>query len=469
MSESLAGSGGQVVVVGGGISGLVAAYRIRRLAPRVRVTVLEAGPRVGGTATTDVVGDCTVERGPNGLLIGGNAIGALVDELGLSSEVVMADARARVRYVVRGGGFVEAPSSPPGLLRSPLLTLGGRLRLLAEPLVPRGGDREETVWSFVARRFGPEVADNLVAPALVGVTGGDARRTELASLFPLLAELESRWGSVLGGLVARRLRTGESPPRPRLGTFREGGLARLMQRLASEPGVEVLCDATVEAVRRDGVWTLTLADGRTVAADGVVLACPAWASSELLADVDQRLADDLAAIPYAGLAVVTLGYERPRLRRDTDGFGFIVRRGEGVRMLGCQWTHAIFPEQVSDGTVIFRALYGGTFDPEFFELDRASMLRTARLELSRLLGVEEVPWLQHVTSWPVAIPQYVVGHTERVQRIDAAAARLPALALAGNALHGVGFNDCIVNADRAARQVVAGLRAGVTSSELGPA
>lgn len=457
-----------VVVVGAGISGLTAAYRIQRRLD-VSVLVLEAGPRVGGTATTDHVGGFTIDRGPNGFVASHDATWRLSHELGILDELRPASTEAAQRFIFMDGSLHPISPNPLRWLRSDLLSVRGRMRAALEVMIPPTKTEDESVWQFFARRFGREFADTIGATAVIGVAGGDARRLSMRALFPRFVELEQQHSSVVRGALARQLGrlqgsvrrqlSDESlPASPPGGTmsFGAAGIGRLASKLAAHPGLEVRVDSPVANVDRlePGGFIVRLANGQRVRAEQVVLAVPAYVAGQLVGSMAPELSAALDGIEYASMSVVTLGYENRSLERVPHGYGFLVRRGQGIRMLGCQWTGSIFPEQVPAQHSVYRCLFGGSFDAPIIHLERGKLFRVAESELSRIHGVRATPILRHTITWPRAIPQYTLGHRERVRTIESRTSVLRGLHLAGNAYYGISINDCVADADRVATQVV---------------
>lgn len=474
----------RVVVVGGGISGLSAAFEVRKQRPDVEVVVLEREERPGGTATSDAVDGFLVDRGPNGFLTNVPDAYDLSLELGLKDELLPASEAAGKRFLFFRGDLVPVPTGAGALLRSPLLSPLGKARMAVEPFLPAAGaQREESVHGFASRRLGREFADVMVAPMVAGVSAGDARRSSLQALFPRMHRLEAEHGGLVRGMLAqRRARRaaearGETPQRAaggpsgpggRLTSFRRGGAGRLTQALAEALGGRVHVGVGVERIERGGSRRFrvgTSAGSGTVGgdvpavldADAVIVATPAFVAAELLRDLAPDAAAPLASIPYAGISVVALGFPRSAVPRALDGFGFLVPPGQGLRILGSLWTSTLFPPQAPEGTVLLRSLAGGMGDPGFLDLDEDAAIDAVRADLRTSLGVTEAPTMAHVVGWRRGIPQYTLGHLERVEAAVEAVGAVPGLALTGNAYRGIGLNDCVRDARAVGREVAARL------------
>ncbi len=479
--------GARVVVVGGGVSGLTAAYELLRARPEAEVTVLESDERAGGTATSDAVDGYLVDRGPNGFLTNVPDAYDLSLRLGLQDELLPASEAAQKRFLYFRGRLVPVPTGAGALLRSPLLSPLGKARMALEPFLPAAPpEREESVHAFASRRLGREFADVMVSPMVSGVSAGDARLSSLQALFPRMHRLEAEHGGLVRGMLAQRraLRAakarGETPtrvaggpsgPGGRLTSFRQGGAGRLTAALAEALAGCVITGVAVERVERGVERALRvvpaggarLPEGKApepIEADAVIVAVPAYAAASLLGSVAPRAARPLAAIPYAGIRVVALGYPRSAVPAPLDGFGYLVPPGQGLRILGSLWTSTLFPAQAPEGTVLLRSLGGGVRDPEFLDLGEDEAVDVVRADLRASLGITAEPAMTHVVSWRRGIPQYVLGHRERVSEANEAVAEVPGLALTGNAYRGIGLNDCVRDARAVARQVAERLPAG---------
>jgi len=446
------------LVIGGGITGLAAAHCLRDRLGRESVLLVEAGPEPGGTARTELRDGFVCEWGPNGFLDKEPKTLEWIDALGLTDRLVRANEAAAHRFVYRRKRLHEI-KPPPGFLLSPLLSLPGRARLLCEPLIPgKTDDAPESVWSFAARRIGREAADTMVAPMISGIYGGDARQLDLASCFPRMAEMEREYGGLLKALRAIRKRNPDASPMGPRGTLTsfDRGMGVLTQTACEALGDRAWADtAATKIACDDGGYVVSLADGRAIRARAVVVAAPAFAAADLVRELDAEAAHALDGIPYAGLAVVCTGYPREAVAHALDGFGFLVPRTEGLRVLGCLWTSTLFPGRAPDGMVMLRTMYGGFTDPEAVQLDDDALIELMSEEVHPILGIESRPEFVQIFRHGRGIPQYVLGHRKRVEAIAAAEDRHPGLVFAGNAYRGVSLHDCVLSAHRAADRVSA--------------
>ncbi len=481
----------RVVVVGGGISGLSAALNLKDLSGSVpgglEVTVLEASGRPGGNIRTERLDGFTMEWGPNGYLDNVPTTPALVRRLGLDEQVQKADEAAARRYLYRNGRLHLLPLGPLGFLKSPVLTLSGRLRVFLEPFVRAKRDgRDETIYGFVRRRLGHEMATVLIDAMVSGVFAGNIHELSLASSFPKMAAMEIEHGGLVRAMIAgmrdrraarreveaRRQRGeeveeltqpgGPAGPGGTLTSFRSG-LDVWTDALLSELTGQVALNSRVAAIigpdaTRPRAWNLTTEAGDNHDADVVVLTIPSPQAAPLLTELDRELGRAVSDIPTASLAVVALGYSEADIDRPPDGFGFLVPRGEGIRMLGCLWDSSVFPGRAAPGRVLLRAMIGGAHDPRAVDLDDDTLLEIVREELSKVMGLDAKPVVTRVFRHPLGIGQYTVGHGERMKTIHARLEDLPGLWLAGSSYYGISMNNCIQKACEQAKEILAFLK-----------
>jgi oxygen-dependent protoporphyrinogen oxidase len=445
----------RLVVVGGGISGLSAAWTARRRATALGlpldVTVLDRGDAVGGKARSVAAGGWLLEGGPGGFIGGSAELTALLAEAGLSGDALPATPAAARRFIYRRGRLREVAFHPLTMLASGLVSPLGLARLLAEPFIsPRPDDGDESVFDFAARRLGAEAAERLIAPMTLGVFAGDARRLSLPAAFPRMAALERAHGSLIRGFIARRGQTA----RGALTSF-TAGMQTLPRALAERGGFEVRTRSLVRALgRTDGRWQVAVDGADPIAADRVILAGEPFAIGELLAPHAPDAARDLAAIPCPPVSVVGLGFRMADAPGVPRGFGVLISRGEGIRALGHLWDDRLFPGRAPEGHLLVRAMYGGAVDPVAADLDDDALLALARAEAGRLYGITAAPAFAKVVRWARAIPQYELGHRERVARIERAVEELEGIELAGSGLRGVAFADAAASGVRAAERTL---------------
>ena len=445
-----------MAVVGGGISGLAAAYELQ--ARRVPHVLLERSARLGGVIRTEQAGGFTIDGGPDALLVQKPAAIELCRELGLGGRLVPA-LQPRTAFVLRAGRLHALPDAsvlgvPTRLLplaTTRLLSARGRVRMALERCVPRrpaGEADDESIASFFGRRFGREVVDYIAEPLLAGIHAGDVERLSVRALFPRLVEAEARHGSLIRGL--RPLRAGRAPE----GLFRSlpGGIGEMVTALAGALApAAIRTGAGVAGLQGPGPYRLALTSGEQVAARRVVLAVPAYVAAELVRPLDADLAALCAGIPYTSTATVALGYARPDVGHALRGTGFVVPRVErGVSLMAATWVSSKWPQRAPRGHVLLRGFLGGARDGAALERADDDLIDCVHRDFRKLLGVRGAPVVARAYRWPRLNPQHEVGHLARLAAIDARLDRLPGLRLIGAAFGGVGLPDCIAQGRAAA-------------------
>jgi len=478
----------RIAVVGGGIAGLAAAHRLvepaaaRRTA--VELILIEALDRLGGTIVTEYADGYLIEGGPDSFLTEKPWGVDLCNRLGLAERLIPTQPGRRRTLLLRGHRLLPLPDGfqllAPSLLipfwRSPVLSWRGKLRATTELIVPRRRSQEdESVGEFVTRRFGREILERVVQPLVSGIYAADPSGVSLLATMPRFAEMERVQGSIIRALrrsaQPRELRDGGGP-RWSLFTAPAGGMQELVFAIAQRlPPTSVKLRRRVTSVARAGgarPWRVNLADGTTLLVDGVILAVPAPKAARLVNGLDPALGGQLAAIRHHSSAVVTFGYDRAAVRHPLDGFGFVVPRVEGRPILACSFSSLKFPGRAPDGSVLLRAFVGGDWAPDALERDDAGLAAATQQHLAGILGISSPPVLVRVHRHPAAMPQYEVGHLDRVGAIRDRIARRPGLAFCGNALTGVGIPDCIHSGEQAAEQVLESAAGHVKPSSPDP-
>ena len=444
----------QAVIVGGGISGLSAAYDLARAG--IPHTLIEKRPRLGGVIETRCVEGCVLESGPDSFLSQKPEALTLIRELGLESEVTGSNDSTRVTYILRRGRLVRlpagvmmiVPSRAWPMLKSPLVGWGAKLRMGLELLRRPVAMPDRSVADFVIDHFGEETLDYLAEPLLSGVYGGDPRQLSVASVLPRFAEMEARYGS-LGRAVLKSRGRGSSAAAPLFRTLKNG-LATLTQKLAEK--VSVL-RGEAQAMERTPDGFRVRVEGDWMEARHVVLACPAWAASPLASAVDGALGGLLAQIPYTSSATVSLGYRAAEFDGRRAGHGFLVPRKERRRMAACTFVHEKFPNRAPAGLMVLRCFFGGAGDDAVLNESDEALVDLAREELRRILALTATPAFTSIARWPRSMAQYTVGHGARWKEIEARVAAVPGLHLAGNGYTGIGIPDCIRMGRQAAARI----------------
>jgi len=461
----------RVVVAGAGIAGLSTAWMLKARDPRLEVVVLESANRTGGNIGTQRIEGYLCESGPDGFLDNAPATLALVRALDLDRRLQPSHDTARRRFIFRKGLLQEVPVSPLGILRSRLLTPGGKLRLALEPFAARRQDDDESIHRFAERRIGSEAATVLVGSMVSGIFAGDSRALSLRACFPRMRQLEDQHGSLFRALLAtRRTRAkNDTPGAPagRLTSF-VGGMSDLIDALCARLGSAVRTSSPVVGIhRRDAPgrgrasYHVITAD-ETVEADAVVLAGPSSATSRIVRQLDPELSLRLAQIDTAPLAVVSLGYDARAVKvcEGLRGFGFLAPRDQSVRILGTLWETSIYPDRAPEGKVLLRVMIGGACDRRAVALDDDQLLDAVRHDLASTMGVIAAPEFVHIVRHSVGIPQYVTGHTSLLGQIDERIARHCGLHVAGNSYRSPSVNACIAEGKRIADDVMTQMSAG---------
>lgn len=450
----------RVAVVGGGVAGLAAAHRLVERGVG-DVVLLEAGDRLGGSIATERSGGFTIETGADSLITEKPWALDLCERLGV--PMVGTREGERRTYVVHRGrleplpeGFLLlAPTDLLALARSRLFSWRGKLRMALDLVLPRGADApDESLAHFVRRRLGREALQRVAEPLVGGIYTADAERLSLAATMPRFLEVERRHRSLILGLGAAARTTGAAGARYSLFVAPRDGMGALVDALARRlPEGAVRVRAPVSDLARDGqLWRLVAA-GEPLTADAVVLATPAHAAAPLVARIDPDLGRLLGEIEYASSATVSLAYRSADLPA-LGGFGFVVPAVERRALIACTYASRKFPGRAPEGHDLVRAFVGGAVRADVLARDDSALVETVRRELHDLVGIEAVPELTRVHRHRLAMPQYAVGHVQRVDAIEVRLAGLRGLALAGAAYRGVGLPDCVRSGEAAADQVV---------------
>jgi len=469
-------------VVGGGITGLAAAYHLRELAAAqeypLEVTLLEAGRRLGGALDTIRHANLIVETGADSILSEKPWAIALAKRIGLESAIIRTQEQFRKTLVVRAGRLVAipegfslmAPTWFGPVLRSPLFSPRGKLRMLLEPLIPRRRTAtDESLARLVTRRLGREVLERVAQPLAAGIYTADPAQLSAHATMPRFVAMEQRHGSLVRGLrAAARGRDAEargtSGARWSLFVSFSQGVGTLVDALAARLGDAIRYDARVTAITRntsvsggpgDPAWRLTLASGTALEADAIICTAPAFAAAPLIEPHDSALAAALRSITYASAVVVNLAFRAADFPTRPVSFGFVVPVGERRKIIAGSFSSLKFAGRAPADLILARAFIGGALQTGMTALDDDALVAAARDEFRALLGVVAPPLFTHVRRWPESMPQYAVGHLERVKAIRSRAAGLLGVILAGAYLDGVGIPDCVRMGEAAAAEAFA--------------
>jgi oxygen-dependent protoporphyrinogen oxidase len=465
-----------IVVIGGGISGLAAAHRLVELSPGAQVTLIEASSRLGGTIRTDERDGFLVERGPDSFITEKPEAVALAKRIGLESRLVQTNHEHRRSFIVRNGrlrpvpeGFqLLAPSRIWPFLTTDIFSLAGKARMAADLFLPRRtangvtGDylssaSDESLASFVRRRLGREALERMAQPMVGGIYTADPETLSLRATLPRFLDMERDHRSLILAMLrkGRREKRGTSGARYSLFLSFDRGMEVLVHALEKAvASCEIHLNTRVESIERQGGWKIKTDNANTIEADRVCLALPAYVAAELLTNINKTLAAQLNQIKYSSTATINLAYRRAAIQHPLNGYGFVVPFVEKRSLIACTFSSVKFADRAPDDHVLLRAFVGGALQPEMFALDEADMLQRVEKDLRELLGIKAGSLFTEVAKWKNSMPQYEVGHLDRVQAIENAVAQLPNLTLAGNAYRGAGIPDCIRSGEAAAEKLV---------------
>lgn len=461
----------RVAIIGGGVSGLAAAFSLeqaRRSGAAVEYQLFEAGSRLGGVLLSERVDDCVVEAGPDSFLTEKTWAADFCREIGIGDQLIGSNDSARKTYILRNGRLVRMPDGlmfmvPTKILpvvASSLFSFSTKLRMAREWFHPVSKpDGDESVAALVERHYGREMVDRLVDPLLSGVYGGDAKHLSVRAVLPRFAEMEANSGSLGKAMLAARKKAPGGAPKP-LFTTLKGGMQQISDAMVKQlPAASVRCGVAVEILRPGAdMWTV-VAGSEPSFFDGVIVAVPAQSAARILQGVSNGLANELRGIEYSSSVTVALGYG-PEVRKSLPpGFGFLVPRAEGKRMMAATFVHNKFDHRAPADRALVRCFLGGSQDEPVLDISETEISGIVRDELRGILGITAEPLFSRVNKWREAMAQYNVGHLDRLQRIEALRLKFVTLALAGNAYRGIGVPDCIRSGREAALQIMSVLGA----------
>jgi len=468
----------RIAIIGGGISGLAAAFELeerRRAGATVEYILYEASARLGGVLRTENVGGCIVEAGPDSFITEKPWASDLCRELGLGDQLIGSNDADRKTYILTKGRLVEMPDGlmfmvptkivPTGL--SPLFSWKTKLRMTQELFhPPRAVDHDESVAAFVERHYGSEMVDRLADPLLSGIYGGEAASLSVRAVLPRFAEMERTHGSLGRAMLAARKnarKTTAAEPRktpPPLFTSLKKGMQHLTETVVSRlTPASLLTNAPVQAMQREGESWVVSAGMQSDSFDAVIIALPAPAAAQVLRMVSAELSAELAAIQYSSSITVGLGYGRDVRQALPPGFGFLVPRSEGKKLLAATFVHNKFPHRAPNDRALLRCFLAGSNAESVWTLSDEQLIGIVRNELQQILGpqitgLRAEPLFARVYKWKSVMAQYGVGHLDRLDRMERLRQQLPGLALAGNAYRGIGVPDCIRSGREAAKLFV---------------
>lgn len=453
-------------MLGGGIAGLAAAYELHK--SRVPFTLLEASPRLGGVVFSEEVDGFNIDGGPDALLIQKPDGIKLCQELGLGARLVPTK-EPRLAYIQRGGQLHPLPAaSVMGIptewapfIKTRLFTWPGKMRMGMEMFIPKkDGGEDESIGSFMRRRFGQEAVDYLAEPLLAGIHAGDVDRLSIRALFPRFLETEQRFGSLLRHFRAH------PTPRSKDGAFKSlpGGLGELVEALQRAlPADAVRTRTAVKSVHgHAGTYVVETTTGEVLTARALISATPAFVAAKTLASVAPLTAQRCGDIPYASAATVAMAFDRDRISHSLAGSGWVVPRVEATGIMAGTWLSSKWPGRAPEGKALLRAFFGGARDPRALEKTDEELVDTALKAMRPLIGIEGAPLFTRVYRWENANAQHEVGHLDRIAAIDRDLPNHPGLFVTGSGFRGVGIPDCVADARATARKVTEWLASSVS-------
>jgi protoporphyrinogen/coproporphyrinogen III oxidase len=451
---------GRIAIIGGGISGLSLAYFLLEKDPGLELMIFESGQRAGGKIWTEKTDGFLCEGGVNGFL--DNRPRTLELAAKASAEPLRSNDASRKRFIFSGGKLLRLPESPPAFFASGLMSLAGKLRIAAELIIPGNPGEEETLAAFARRRLGKEAYEKLIDPMASGIYAGDPETLSLRACFPKIYDLEKKYGGLIKGMIRLQREKKKKGSSEKVGagpggvlTSFYGGMGVLVDAISSHLGDRLRLGRRVVGIDKRGkVYSLFFADGSSADAEVVISASPAYVVSDMVKNMDKKLSGLLAEIPYPALSVVCLGYRKEKITTPVDAFGFLIPSGEKRRILGTLYDSSIFPNRAPEGYVLLRSMVGGARASGLALEDDSRLLDVVRRELSDIMDIKPEPDFAKVYRHEMAIPQYLVGHLERLRNIDMIIQKYENLYLTGNAFRGIGVNDCIENSWTLAEKII---------------
>jgi oxygen-dependent protoporphyrinogen oxidase len=458
----------RIAIIGGGISGLAAALALEphRRSGTLEYALYEASPRLGGVLRTEHIQDCVVEAGPDSFITEKPWAADLCRQLGIGDQLIGSNDADRKTYILIRGRLIPMPDGlmflvPTKILPtafSPLFSTTTKLRMAQELFhSPQAADADESVASFVERHYGTEMVGRLADPLLSGIYGGEAASLSVRAVLPRFAEMERTHGSLGRALLAAKKKMPRPATQPALPLFTslKNGMQQLIEALVSKLNPPSLfTNTSVQSVQLEGGGWKVAAGSKSDSFDAIILALPAPAAANILSTCSPELSGELSSIAYTSSITVALGYDRDVRRSLPPGFGFLVPRTEGKRLLAATFVHNKFRQRAPEDRALLRCFFAGSNAENIWPLSDDAIIAIVRNELQLILGLRATPLFARVYKWKSAMAQYGVGHLERLDRIERLRQQFRGLALAGNGYRGIGVPDCVRSGSEAVKQVV---------------
>lgn len=446
--------GRRVCIIGGGISGLTAAYLLKKKG--IDVTLFEASPQVGGNIQSERKDGYLIEHGPNSLLRSSRLVD-LIEDLELREDVLPAADSAKKRFVLIDGKLQPLPTGLMSFIFGSFFSLPAKFKLLKDPLVRTKSRQDESVASFFERRLGREVVEKAADPFISGIFAGDPEKLSIRESFPTLFDYEQKYGSLFLGAIRSKSEKAD-PTFPRTFTF-QNGLRTLIGTLLERLGDSVRTSTAITRIERnEKEFSVTAGNSESEAFDLVIISTKADAAAELISNIAADLGGRLRDIYYAPVTVVRSGYSRSAVGHKADGFGFLVPRSANRKILGSIWTSSVFPDRAPQNMHLFTTFVGGARTPELSDLSDEETNDLVHAELASIMNISERATFKSLTRWKKAIPQYNIGYKNTVESIERFAAANPGIFFCSNFYRGISVGDCVKNAYRTAEDVAEFIR-----------
>ncbi len=450
----------KIGVIGGGISGLAVGCKLsllKKSGADIDITLIEAGDKLGGTIDTARRDGYVVEAGTNGFLDSKPTTSELFEEMGLSHKLVKSNDKARKRFIQRYGELQRLPEGGPAFLTSKILTMGGKLRLAGEMFVPKRTDGvDETLAEFIKRRLGQEALDYMIAPMVSGIFAGDPAKMSIRSCFPVISDLEKNYGGLIKGLLKKpKKKSGPAGPGGVLTSY-EGGMGQAildLEEKAVENGLKVIKSSPVKKItKKDNKYIVEA--NETHEFDIVAICAPSYEVAEFTKELDSELSEALSGIEYSPMFVCGAAFKSEDVGDELDGFGYLIPRKEGLEILGTLFTSSMFPMQAPSGTKLLRIMVGGDTNRGIENKSDDELAEICLNDVRKILDIKSEPIMVQNYRYSKAIPQYYVGHSERVAKVEERTKTLGNIYVGGNILYGIGLNDCT----KTSKQIVENIR-----------